>query len=182
MATMMLHHRPPARPRRTADPAPSLSIVPSTTGPGPAAVRLLRPDAMVAVPLEPGEQVDARWVARMRGPYTSHARQLVTRAVAAPAGGPSLAAHRAADPVPTWAREAAAGHRGLLDALGVDLPLGPGAPARDGSVLIQHVVPSISYGWYLVTTVHATADAVLLVGGTYAEHRSDEAPFPVRWS
>lgn len=166
-----------------ARPPPTLSAVSATPAPGLVVGHVLRAETMVAVLLDPGEWVDTQWVERMRGPYTNRARHLVERALAAPAAGRPLATHHGRDPVPTWAREAAACHRGLLDALGVDLrlaldvPTGPGGP-----VLIQHVVPAIALGWYLVTTVHASEHAVLLLEGTYAEHESDEAPFPVRWS
>lgn len=74
-------------------------------------------------------------------------------------------------------------HRGLLDAPGLGLPLAlEVAYPGNGPVLVHHVVPTITLGWYLVTTVLATEDAVLPVEGTYAEHGSGEVPFPVRWA
>jgi hypothetical protein len=164
-------------------PPPAPSVVPAGPRPGRPVRRTLRAESMVAVPLEPGEAVDTRWVERMRGPYTSRARHLLQRALARPASGPPPADRHPGDPVPIWAREAAACHRGVLDALGMDVPPALDVPARpDGPLLIQHLVPAISLGWYLVTTVHATDREVLLLEGTYAEHESDEAPFPVRWS
>jgi hypothetical protein len=187
MVIMTLQTRPdpPAydRPHHSGTPQQAFWVLPAEAGMGPAIQHVLRPESMVAVPLEPGERVDSAWVARMRGPYTSRARHLVQRAATAPAAGPLLADHHVSDPVPTWAREAAAGQRGLLDALGVDLPLGSTGHARPGgSVLVQHLVPAIALGWYLVTTVHATEHAVLLLEGSYAEHEANEAPFPVSWS
>lgn len=167
-------------------PAPARTVVPFAPDPARPVRRTLRAESMVAVLLEPGESVDTRWVERMRGPYTSRARHLLQRALAAPAAGRPPAERHHGDPVPVWAREAAACHRGLLDALGVDLPFAIGGPGvfagPDGSLLIQHLVPAIALGWYLVTTVHATDRDVLLLEGTYAEHECDEAPFPVRWS
>jgi len=149
-------------------------------GPDPS---LVRPGSMVAVPVVPGELVDHAWVDRMRGPYTSLARHLLERALARPATGPPLPARHDHTPVPTWVTEAAAGQRGLLDALGLDVPAALGAPCNGcGTVLVQHLVPAIIFGWYLVTTVLATADSVVLVEGSYAEHESVEAPFPVRWT
>jgi len=172
-----------SRRRHPAPPPSVLSVLPDAPALGPAVTRLLRVDAMVALTLEPGERIDTTWVERMRGPYTSRARHLVERALAPPAAGPPLAHRHEVDPVPTWAHGAAAEHRGMLDALGVDLPLGHGTPGgSDRSVLIQHLVPAVALGWYLVTTVHATAQAVLLLEGSYAEHGSVEAPFPVRWA
>jgi len=153
-----------------------------SAAPWHGAVHTLRAETMVGVPLEPGEWIDTGWVERMRGPYTSRARHLLERALAPPSVGRPTADHHGRDPVPTWARDAAAGHRGLLDALGMDVP-GGDAPRRPGApLLVQHLVPAIALGWYLVTTVRATEHAVLLVEGTYAEHRSEEAPCPVRWS
>ncbi len=172
-----------------ARPPPDLSVLPAAPVPGWAVGRVLRAETMVAVPLEPGEWVDTGWVERMRGPYTSRARHLLERALAPPAAGQPLAARHDRDSVPIWVREAAARHRGLLDALGLDLPLAlddhadhAGPAGTGGSILVQHLVPAIALGWYLVTTVHATEHAVVLLEGTYAEHESDEAPFPVRWS
>jgi len=177
---------PAVRGHGAPHPVPARTDVPGAPDPGRPVRPALRPESMVAVPLEPGEPVDTRWVERMRGPYTSRARHLLQRALATPAAGRPPAGRHPGDPVPVWAREAAACHRGLLDALGVDLPLatgGPGVPTGpDAPLLIQHLVPAIALGWYLVTTVHATDREVLLVEGTYAEHESDEAPFPVRWS
>jgi len=169
--------------------APSARSVPratattATPAAGGVVPGRLQPGCMVAVPLEPGEFVDAAWVERMRGPYTSRARHLLERALAPPATGPPPPVNHGHDPVPTWASGAAACHRGLLDALGLDLPPALGAPsAGHGPILVQHLVPAITLGWYLVTTVLATGDAVLLVEGAYAEHGSAEAPFPVRWA
>ena len=161
------------RPAHTVTPAPA---------PVPCSVPRLEPGAMAAVPLEPGERVDAAWVDRMRGPYTSRARHLLERALAPVAPGPPAPAGHGRGPVPTWAAEAAACQRGLLDALGLDLPLASDdSRIGHGPVLVQHLVPAITLGWYVVTTVLATGDAVFLVEGSYAEHGSAEAPFPVRW-
>ncbi len=163
--------------------------VPPDPPAGPAAApwhgtaHTLRSESMVAVPLEPGEWVDTGWVERMRGPYTSRARHLLERAITPPSGGRPPADHHGSDRVPTWARAVATGHRGLLDALGLDLPRSADARSPvEGPLLVQHLVPAITLGWYLVTTLHATEHAVVLVEGTYAEHRSSEAPYPVRWS
>ena len=168
---------------RSPVPTPAAASAPAAHGPIGVVPGWLQPGSMAAVPRVSGEQVDAAWVERMRGPYTSLARHLLERALAPHAAGPPPPARHGPHPVPTWAAEAAAGHRGLLDALGLDLPPVPGAPpAGHGPMLVQHLVPAITLGWYLVTTVLATGDAVLLVEGTYAEHESVEAPFPVRWA
>ena len=166
-----------------AHPQPAFSVQPATTAPGPDVTGILRPDAMEAVALEPGERASASWVARMKGPYTSRARHLVQRAQAGPSRGTPPVDRHPGGLLPTWALEAAACQRGALDALGVDLPTPMGAVGRPGApVLIQHLVPAISLGWYVVTTVHATAESVLLLEGSYARDASVEAPFPVRWT
>lgn len=165
------------------DREPTAPIDPGPTCPLPPVRLVLRATSMVGVPPEPGEQVDQRWVDRMRVPYTNQARHLVERALYARAMGPPPIGRHRPDAMPTWAREAAARHRGVLDALGVDLAVGTDVPAGPGEpVLIQHLVPAISLGSYLVTTVYATGDSVLMIQGVYAEHHVDEAPFPVRWS
>ena len=170
------------RPQGAAPSSGARSVHPVVPDLDPRTTRRLDPRSMVAVPLEPGEQVDAAWVDRMRGPYTSRARHLLERASAPVAPGPPPPAGHGRGPVPTWAAEAAACQRGLLDALGLDLPLACDATLPGhGPVLVQHLVPAITLGWYVVTTVLATGDAVFLVEGSYAEHGSAEAPFPVRW-
>ena len=164
-----------------AHPVTVLTVLPDHHAPGFPTDRVLCPDAMEAVRLEPGESVDLAWVRRMRVPYTSRAQRRVQRARATPAAGPPVADHHAGRHAPGWAYEAAVEHRGLLDALGLDLPLTPTA-AVPGALLVQHLVPAIALGWYLVTTMHATDQAVLLFEGSYSEHESLESPFPVRWA
>lgn len=141
--------------------------------------RLLRPSDMDAVRLEPGEFVDAAWLESRRVPYTSQARYLLDRAARAPrqAMGTCHEDHR----IPGWVHEAASCHRGLLDALGLDLPADSVPHGPYGPALIQYLVPAISLGWYLVTTLHATEHCVVLLEGAYGKHEAIESPFPVRW-
>ena len=118
---------------------------------------------MVAVRLDSGGAPDPGWADRHRESFTNLANSLLAgRRITRPD-----AVH------PSWVELAATAQLDLIAALGRALD--------DGATLALRVTPVVLHGWFLVATLHATEDDVLLISGSYGSGARHEARYLARW-